>query len=231
MKDSSLVHDVDLVSDQLKNRMKADGRIIVGIAGPPASGKSILAESVVQELNKDCSTKWPTAVLLPMDGYHLDNRLLESRGLLLCKGAPETFDAHGFCSAVSQLRFEKRETFYPIFDRQMDLAIANAISIHPKTPVIVVEGNYLLLKSGVWSSLRDFFTTTVFICPSMDDLRDRLNQRWIRNGLDPQAAALRTDGNDMPNAELVLRKSHEADLYLNQNTLRSASAKWTETPF
>ncbi len=217
MKESSLVHDVDLVCDLFKNAMKQDVRIIVGIAGPPASGKSTLAESVVRELNKGCSTMWPTAVLLPMDGYHLDNRLLESRGLLLRKGAPETFDAHGFCSAISQLQSEKHETFYPVFDRQMDLAIANAISIHPKTPVIVVEGNYLLLKSGVWSSLREFFTTTVFICPSMDDLQGRLNQRWIRNGLDPKAAALRVEGNDMPNAKLVVHESHKADLYLNQN--------------
>jgi len=217
MSTTSLAHDVGLVCDLARTKVQDGHRAIVGIAGPPASGKSTLADSAVQELNKDCPTTWPLASLLPMDGYHLDNRILESRGLLARKGAPETFDAHGFCDAVTRLQDEKRETYYPKFDRQMDLAIANAIAIHPQTSVIVVEGNYLLLKSGVWSSLYDVFTATVFVNPPMKVLEDRLQQRWIKHGLEPKAATLRTRNNDLPNAELIVRESREADLHLDQN--------------
>lgn len=197
--------------------MRDGTRTIIGIAGPPASGKSTLAESVVQSLNKESASPAPTAALLPMDGYHLDNRLLESRGLLARKGAPETFNAIGFCEAVKWLASATRESFHPKFDRQMDLAIANAIAIHPETPIVVVEGNYLLLSSDPWSSLQGIFAATVFVSPTLDDLQDRLQQRWIKHGLDPEAALLKARGNDLPNAELVLRDSRTADLQLNQN--------------
>lgn len=217
MNATTLARDVGLVCDLARSKMQEGKRAIVGIAGPPASGKSTLAEAVTQELNKDCSTTWPVAALLPMDGYHLDNRILESRGLLARKGAPETFDAHGFCDAVTRLQSERRETYYPKFDRQMDLAIANAIVIHPQTPLVVVEGNYLLLKSEAWSSLHNVFAATIFVNPPKNILEDRLKERWIRHGLDQKAAILRTRSNDLPNAELIIQQSRDADLHLDQN--------------
>lgn len=217
MIESTLEQDVNLVCDLVKSAGSMGSRTIVGIAGPPASGKSTLADAVVQALNSAEPSVIPQAALLPMDGYHLDNRILESRGLLARKGAPETFNANGFCDAVKRLSVATRESFHPKFDRQMDLSIANAIAIHPESPVVVVEGNYLLLKSDPWSSLIEDFAATVFVSPPLDDLKDRLQQRWINHGLDPAAAIQRATSNDLPNAELVLRESREADVCLNQN--------------
>lgn len=217
MTESTLEQDVELVCNLVKSERISGSRTIIGIAGPPASGKSTLAEAVVQSLNNAEPSVFPQAALLPMDGYHLDNRILESRGLLARKGAPETFDANGFCDAVRRLSLATRESFHPKFDRQMDLSIANAISIQPETPVVVVEGNYLLLESDPWSSLSEVFAATVFVSPPLEDLKDRLQQRWINHGLDPAAAMQRAVGNDLPNAELVLRESREADRCLNQN--------------
>lgn len=214
---SSMEQDVEAVCDLALDRRRGGVRTVIGIAGPPASGKSTLAESVVHRINGEKKCSVPAAALLPMDGYHLDNRLLESRGLLVRKGAPETFNAIGFCEAVKRLTVRDRETFHPRFDRHMDLAIANAIAIHPATPVVIVEGNYLLLRTDPWSSLRHVFVATVFVCPSMEAICDRLQQRWIKHGLDAEAASLRVRSNDLPNAELVVRESEEADLHLSQN--------------
>ncbi len=217
MTSTSMEKDVGQVLDLIASRRNESGRTIIGIAGPPASGKSTLAESVVLALNADAASSTASAALLPMDGYHLDNRLLEPRGLLARKGAPETFNAEGFCDAVIGLKTTRRETFFPRFDRQMDLSIANAIAIHPDTPVVIVEGNYLLLRGQPWASLQDVFAATVFVCPSMEALKDRLQQRWVMHGLDPEAALLRATGNDLPNAELVVKESVPADLHLTQN--------------
>lgn len=206
--------DARTVCNLVKTSSKGDGRSIIAIAGPPASGKSTLAETVVRLICGESDSDVPRAALLPMDGYHLDNRILKSRGLLDRKGAPETFDADGFCRDVKRLSSTRRELFFPVFDRQLDLAIANSIVIHPQTPVVVVEGNYLLLESRPWSSLREVFTATVFLSPSLDVLRGRLLQRWKNHGLDTAAAKRRVDENDLPNAELVLRESGEADLLL-----------------
>lgn len=209
--------DVARVSDLIKGRMRDRARTLVAIAGPPASGKSTLAEAVVRSLNNAHPGPVPFAALLPMDGYHLDNRLLTARGLLHRKGAPETFDAAGFTSAVRKLRVTQRETFYPAFDRSLDLSIANAIAIHPDTPVIVVEGNYLLLNAPPWASIRDAFSVTVFVSPPMHVLKDRLVQRWIDHGLDAAAALRKTMGNDLPNAERVIRDSGGADMRVSDD--------------
>ena len=99
----------------------------------------------------------------------------------------------------------------------MDLAIANAICIEAETPIVVVEGNYLLLKDDPWQSLRHVFATSVFIRPPMEVLTERLHQRWIDHGLDPQAALARATQNDLPNAQLVIEQSGPADLYLQQS--------------
>ena len=212
----SLERDVGRVCDLIAEQRSKDGRTVIGIAGPPASGKSTLAEAVTQALNQEQTSGVPKAALLPMDGYHLDNRLLESRGLLARKGAPETFDAHGFCAAVRCAKSTEIETFYPRFDRQMDLAIANSIAVHPDTPGVVVEGNYLLLQEDPWASLRDVFSASVFVCPSMEALRDRLKQRWLGHGFDAETAELKANGNDLPNAERVVGNSAAADLHLTQ---------------
>ena len=209
--------DTQRVCDLISSCRKVGGRTIVAIAGPPASGKSTLAEAVVHALNARHSTSAPVAALIPMDGYHLDNRVLEARGLLSRKGAPETFDAHGFCSAIKAIQTAENELFYPVFDRSMDLAIANAIPVHPDTPVVVTEGNYLLMDQDPWRSLADVFSATVFVSPTMDELKNRLQNRWLEHGFDPATALDRASRNDLPNAELVLRSSRNADLTLRQN--------------
>lgn len=206
-----ITEDVKAVRKLISDRAKAGERVVVGIAGPPASGKSTLAEAVVNSYCSKASGP-PVAALLPMDGYHLDNGILEKRGLLQRKGAPQTFDVHGFCGAVAGLKSLSRETYFPRFDRKLDVAVANAVVIHPKTEIIVVEGNYLLLKTPPWSGLKDYFTASVFIAPPHDVLRTRLYQRWIGHGLEPKAAAERAAQNDIPNADLVVSQSAPADL-------------------
>ncbi|MCV6822961.1 MULTISPECIES: nucleoside triphosphate hydrolase [Halocynthiibacter] len=203
---------------ELISSLKQDGaRTIVAIAGPPASGKSTLAEAVVRSLNAQAASEIPAAELVPMDGYHLDNRILKARGLLARKGAPETFDAAGFCDAIKRLQSTEKELFFPIFDRQLDLSIANAIAIHQETPIIVVEGNYLLLKSDPWKSLANVYSATVFVSPTLEVLENRLIQRWIEHGFDSPTALKRAKMNDLPNAALVVNNSVAADLTLGQN--------------
>ncbi len=217
MNTTSLHNDTAQVVEFVNKHLLEGRRTIIGIAGPPASGKSTLAEAVVEKLNQEGNALIPRATLLPMDGFHLDNSILESRGILNKKGAPETFNAHGFCEAIKKLEKTQEKIYLPKFDRVLDLAIANAIVIHPDTSIVVVEGNYLLLKNKPWSTLRDVFTKTVFISPSLDALRQRLYQRWIDHGLEADAAMSRATSNDLVNAELVLQQSNDADLILMQN--------------
>ncbi|WP_252729770.1 nucleoside triphosphate hydrolase [Pacificibacter marinus] len=211
--------DVEAVCAMARAGSTDSGRTVIGIAGPPASGKSTLAEAVVTALNDAAKGDVPLAALVPMDGYHLDNAILKAKGLFDRKGAPETFDAHGFCAALGRLRDQSHELFFPRFDRGIDMSVAGALSIHPQTPIVVVEGNYLLLESAPWSSLKDLFSATVFVSPAREVLRARLLQRWIDHGHSPEAALQRASGNDLPNAERILDESVAADLILHQSDL------------
>ncbi|MCR9120814.1 MAG: nucleoside/nucleotide kinase family protein [Phyllobacteriaceae bacterium] len=187
-------------------------RLMVAIAGPPASGKSTLAAALVDTLNEGAGAG--SAALLPMDGYHLDNRILEQRGLLPRKGAPETFDADGFCRMVALVRAAHADVVHPVFDRNADLAIAGAAIIARSVEVVVIEGNYLLLGEEPWRGAQANYDLTVFVAPAMPILSERLVERWLAHGHDRDAAIGRAHDNDLPNAGLVIEQSVGADIIL-----------------
>ncbi|WEF22892.1 hypothetical protein [Paracoccus sp. S3-43] len=123
------------------------------MAGAPGSGKSTLAEALVARLDD--------AVLVPMDGFHLDDRVLSARGLLARKGAVETFDAEGFAVLVERLALRGTEVIFPVFDRSREIAVAGAGVVAPHHRIVVIEGNYLLLDAAPWNRLR--FDLTVWL--------------------------------------------------------------------
>jgi pantothenate kinase len=184
-------------------------RILVAIAGAPGSGKSTLAEALGGELNRLTPG---LASVMPMDGFHYDNAVLDALGLRPRKGAPETFDVDGFAHALGRIRAGDRAVAVPVFDRGLDLARAGGRIIGPEVPVILVEGNYLLLEAPGWSGLAPLFDRTLFVDVPEPELERRLVQRWLDHGHDPEAARARALGNDIPNARLVVAQSRPADI-------------------
>lgn len=178
------------------------GRHVVAIVGAPGSGKSTLAERLVAGLDG--------AVLVPMDGFHLDNRLLDQEGLRARKGAPETFDAEGFLTLIRRLK-GGGEVVYPVFDRTRDLAIAGAGRVAADRGVVVVEGNYLLLDRPVWRELAGLWDLSVTLDVPVEELRRRLVARWQGLGRSPAEVMAHLE-NDLGNAEMVSAQSLPADL-------------------
>ncbi len=187
-------------------------RTLVAIAGPPASGKSTLAAGLVDAVVARDGAG--AAALVPMDGYHLDNTDLEARGLSEVKGAPQTFDAEAFVALIRKIRTDDGPIGYPLFDRALDATVPDAGVLAAGTPLVVVEGNYLLLQDGVWSELADLFDLTVFLSAPLSELRARLVERWLSYGLSPTEAEARAEGNDIVNAKHVIAKSAPAYLTL-----------------
>lgn len=181
--------------------LRTDGsRKIIAIIGPPATGKSTFSEALNDELNKNGEVR---SVVVPMDGFHLDNVQLSQLGLLERKGAPETFDFDGFYSLINRLKTGQNRVFYPIFDRGLDKAIAGSGVVAAGDNVVLVEGNYLLLNEAPWSSLRGMFDHTIYLETPIATLKDRLVQRWLNHGHTEQEALDRAMSNDIPNAERV----------------------------
>lgn len=195
------------LADWLTLRCAGPGRALVALAGAPASGKSTLSAALAQALGEG-------AAVMPMDGYHLDNAILDARGDRPRKGAPWTFDVAGLARDLARLRADDGPVLVPVFDRRLDLARAAAREIGPEVRLVIVEGNYLLLDQAPWDGLAPFWDVTLALDVPEDVLRTRLIARWLDHGHDPAAAEARALANDLPNALTVARQSRAADLTL-----------------
>jgi pantothenate kinase len=192
---------------------KSAKRLFVAIAGAPGSGKSTLADDLVHRLNAE---KAGSAALLPMDGYHYDDRILIERGLRPRKGAPETFDVGGLLHMLDRLKKNtETEIAVPVFDRDLEISRAGARMISNDAEVIVIEGNYLLLNAGPWSQLKALFDLSVMIDVPESVLRDRLIARWQSYNIAPAEIEAKVEGNDLPNGRFVIANSVAADVRLS----------------
>lgn len=183
-------------------------RFVVGIAGPPGSGKSTLSAALLGVLPEG------TAAVVPMDGFHYDNAVLEERGLSARKGAPETFDFAGFEILLKRLRASEPDVAIPVFDRSIELSRAAAAIVGSDVKFILVEGNYLLLDEAPWQRLEPLFDFTIFVDAPREELERRLVERWREHGRSDDDARNWIDSNDMPNIDRVLAARRKADLVI-----------------
>jgi len=197
---------------ELIQQRSSQGRILVALAGPPGSGKSTLADELESALNQEQPEQ---AMILPMDGFHYDDLYLVPAGLRPRKGAPQTFDVWGFYHILRRLR-ERQEEFVavPVFDRDLEIARAGARLIPAKVPVILVEGNYLLLQQEPWSQLRLLFDVAVLLEVPEAVLGERLTARWQHYELPSEEIAAKVNENDLPNGRSVMAESGGEDYRL-----------------
>ena len=185
------------------SRVPASSRFIVGIVGFPGAGKSTLSGGLVEAVNA-VLPKGQRAQILPMDGYHLPNEILDNLGLRSLKGIPDTFDAEGFVGLLEKVRQVPPQFLSaPAFDRTIDGSIAGAIKIDPDVRVIVTEGNYLLHDQGKWRDIAGLLDDSWFLDTSLEIIRPRLIARHVEGGRSEEEAIAKVESTDLPNARLI----------------------------
>jgi pantothenate kinase len=181
-------------------------RKILGSAAAPGAGKSTLAEKLLQALGTQ-------AQIVPMDGYHLANSELQRLGRAGRKGAPDTFDAAGYVNLLKRIHSQvPGQTLYaPEYRRELEEGVAGAIAIEANTPLIITEGNYLLLEEGAWTGVRGLLDQAWFLDLDRDVRQQRLLERHMRYGRSREAALEWIAVTDEPNALRIDGTRHRAD--------------------
>ncbi|KAK2459790.1 hypothetical protein APHAL10511_008222 [Amanita phalloides] len=204
-------------------------RLLIGIAGIPASGKStfalLLTEHINRELKPDadvegaltCRTT-PEAILVSLDGWHLtrsqldgmpDPKLAHDR-----RGAHWTFAGEGYVAFLRSLREEvpsttKQVIKAPSFDHALKDPIPDGVSIYPYHRIILIEGLYAFLAIDPWKEASLLLDERWLVQVDFDEARRRIVKRHVLTGVakDMEGAIWRAEENDMPNGHFLLSNS------------------------
>jgi pantothenate kinase len=183
----------------LRRRQQATGaRQIVGVVGAPGTGKSTLAQYLAEQLGGE------RCVVVPMDGFHLANAIIDGTPLRNRKGAIDTFDVGGFLSLLRRLKQRDEPVVYaPSYRRGLEEPIAASIAVPRKVPFVITEGNYLLADIKPWNLVRELLDATWFVDTPQEIRLSRLIERHVAFGMDVDAATAWALGPDEANARYI----------------------------
>jgi pantothenate kinase len=188
------------VASEIQEIVIPGQRTLVAIVGPPGAGKSTIAAALAELLA-------PAATVLPMDGFHLPKSRLRELERLDRMGAPDTFDVDGFLALLTRVKpafgNSGNRVVAPGFDREIEEPVADAIDIFPEFPIVIVEGNYLLLDADGWGAVAAAFDVSFFVDVPHDVRIERLVARHIRFGKSEPDARAWALGPDEANARVI----------------------------
>lgn len=204
---------------KLKSIQEEKGeRILVMLAAPPGAGKSTLL-SFLKYLSENTEGLKPVTTI-GMDGFHRYQDYLlthttvrdgEEILMVKIKGAPVTFDLDLLKERVKRVA-SGEECGWPEYDRMGHNPVEDAITV--TGDIVLLEGNYLLLKDDGWNELKEYADLTIRIDADIDMLRGRLLERKISSGADRDSARDFVEKSDLYNARLCLDNSQKADIEL-----------------
>lgn len=197
--------EISQAIDALRRRLEGGNRVLLGITGAPGAGKSTFAAFLKEPFGAE-------AVVVPMDGFHLGNTILDGTPLKQRKGAMDTFDVGGYLSLLQRLKRREEQVVYaPEFRRSIEEPIAASIAVPASVPLVITEGNYLLADQPGWREVRAQLDEVWFLEVPADLRLSRLVDRHVLFGKERTAAEQWANGPDQANAELIAKTRQHAD--------------------
>ncbi|MBA4261042.1 MAG: nucleoside/nucleotide kinase family protein [Comamonadaceae bacterium] len=193
--------------------LAAGPRRLLGVVGPPGAGKSTLTALMAQALGE-------RAQAVPMDGYHLAQVELERLGRAHRKGAPDTFDALGYAALLKRLRLQRADeiVYAPDFRREIEEPVAGALPVFAQTPLVITEGNYLLLDDDpAWAPVADLLDEVWYLQVDADLRLERLTARHLQFGRSRKQALAWIAQTDEPNARRIEACTHRTSRTIHWN--------------
>ena len=148
---------------------------IVGIVGPPGSGKTTVAQDLPAHLTV------PHCVV-PMDGFHYPQDTLRAMGRRDRMGAPDTFDTQALADLLARVKNRTEPVVFPEFDRTIEEPIPGSITVMPEDQLVVLEGNYLLVDDADWAPIGELLDLCIYVDIPEDLRLSRLTKRHVDFG-------------------------------------------------
>ncbi|KAI0063257.1 P-loop containing nucleoside triphosphate hydrolase protein [Artomyces pyxidatus] len=210
-----------------------DARLLIGISGIPASGKSTLTVLITNATNQLLEARRQSsntdgshgpvflsnasnvrALHVGLDGWHLtraqldafpDPKLAHDR-----RGIHWTFDGPAYLAFVQALRNPLTPATTtitaPSFDHALKDPTPHAIFILPDHRIVLIEGLYTFLSIPPWSEAGLLLDERWFVELDVVKASRRLVKRHVLSGVakDLEEAQWRADENDMPNGHFII---------------------------
>lgn len=195
-------------------QQKLKRRVIVFLSAPPGVGKTTTAQFLEYLSGREIDIEEIQAVGLDGFHYHQDYILThevcidgKKKAMKEVKGCPETFDIEKLKNKIAQLK--KEDTKWPVYDRTIHDVIEDAVTVERQ--IVLVEGNWLLLKEAPWNELAAECDDSVFIAADEKFLQERLIQRKVMGGLTREEAEAFYRKSDCRNIRRLMNSHCQAD--------------------
>jgi len=199
------------------SRTPASDRILVGITGVPASGKSTFTQLLTSHINHALESS-PTesfsrAIPVGLDGWHYTRAQLDLFPDPISahnrRGSHWTFDGSGYVEFLCRLRENTRhETVIsaPSFNHALKDPIPDDVIIHPYHRIVIIEGLYVFLAIEPWKKASLMLDERCLIKVDAQDARKRLITRHVVTGVakNMSEANWRAEENDIPSLLIAL---------------------------
>lgn len=106
----------------------------------------------------------------------------------------------------------REDILWPIYDRNLHDVVEDQIKV--TKDIILIEGNWLLLKQEPWKSMQQYADYKILILAEEEMLKERLISRKEKGGLTREEAVAWYQNSDSKNVTRVLKNSCRKHLNL-----------------
>ena len=201
-----------LFSDLLDLYQKsAKKRLVVGLAGPTGSGKSVIA-SILKTIAGQVELTFQFESL-GIDAFHYPNEYLEHKLLKEYKGRYDTYDVSALVHLLSSFKGGD-DILLPVYSRKTHNPIKNITLINREKSLLFVEGLWLFYEQDGWEHVGDKIDVKLFLDADKTQVRNGAVQRHVMGGRTREGAERYYETVDAPNHDIVMATKDHADRVL-----------------
>jgi type I pantothenate kinase len=155
-------------------RLQAPGSsrpFLVGVAGPVAVGKSVLADALRAALVQ----VGHSVEVVSTDGFLLPNAVLAVRGLEARKGFPESYDRERLVEFLGALRSGATEVAVPVYSHERYDVVPGEERVFDDLGVVIIEG-----VNALQSPIVDELDVAVYVDADEDHVLRWYTERFQR---------------------------------------------------